>query len=89
MTRTYTSRPPATARAARRAWDHFTAKRTAGGKRPIAELFYSQHYQLSNYPHWVCILTILPNDTMHWGFGSENVTWAEPAYLLAATGAPS
>lgn len=79
-TRTYTERPPASARAARRAWDHFQRTR-ASERRPIKELSYSPNCY-GDGPHWICILEILPHDTMHWNFSESDVTWVEPAYRL-------
>lgn len=79
--RTYTDRPPSTAKAARRAWDHFT-KTKASARRPICELFYSPNCD-GGGPTWICILTILPNDTMHWNFSESDVTWTMSAYQLS------
>ncbi len=81
MSRTYTDRPPASARAARRAWDHFASTR-AKGRRGIAELYYSPNYDFTRCPHWVCVLEVLEDDTRNWGFGIDCVTYAVPCYHL-------
>jgi hypothetical protein len=81
QTKTYYERPPATARAARRAWDHFLTKR--GGSRGLKEVFYSPNYDFSGCPHWVCIVNMRETDTMHWNFSEDCLTWAEPAHNLA------
>lgn len=80
QTRTYTTRPPVTARAARRAWDHFLKKR--GGTRGLKELFYSPNYDWIG-PHWVCIVNMRDTDLDHWNFSEDCLTWAEPASHLA------
>lgn len=82
QTVTYTSRPPVTARAARRAWEHFLKKR--GGTRGLKELFYSPNYNYGGCPHWVCIVNMRDSDLDHWAFNEDCLTWAEPAYNLAS-----
>lgn len=74
MSRTYYERPPATAKAARKAWDHFAS--TKGKSRGLRELFYSRHYNLDEGAHWVCILNMRDTDTMHFNFSTEDITWA-------------
>lgn len=81
QTRSYTERPPVSHRAARRAWDYFSEKR-ATARRPISELFYSPNCD-GGGPHWICVLAILPNDTMHWNFSEADVTWTMSAYQIS------
>lgn len=87
MSRTYKSRPPATARAARRAWDYFAA--TKAKTRGIKELFYSRHYDLDAGAHWVCILNMRPNDLDHWKFSESDLTWAVSCYRLSGIELPT
>jgi hypothetical protein len=77
---TYEARPPASARAARNAWDYFVAHR-ATKARPISELFYCPNYDHIG-PHWCCILGILPHDTMKWNFSESDLTWSASTALI-------
>lgn len=81
-TKTYTSRPPASARAARRAWDHFARSR-ASKARPLVELFYSPNYR-GYGPHWCCEIGMVETDTMRWAFSKEDLAYATAASTLAA-----
>lgn len=80
QTKTYYERPPATSRAARRAWDHFLKKR--GGSRGLEHLYYSPNYR-GDGPHWVCQVNMRESDTMHWNFSKECLEWAESAWSLS------
>lgn len=80
QTTTYRDRPPASARAARRAWDHFAAKR-ASPRRPITELYYSPNYR-GDGPHWCCQIGMIETDTMHWNFSMEDLHFAVAASTL-------
>lgn len=79
-TRTYSERPPVTARAARVAWDYFMAHHF-GGKRKIVELFYSANIEYS-YRGWVCVFEILDGDTDNWKFGIDNVTFTAGVWAI-------
>lgn len=81
MSITYTSRPPASARMARNAWDYFQARR-ATERRGIDQLFFCPNYDFSGVAHWCCILKILDHDTMHWNFSESDVTWAEQSTAI-------
>lgn len=62
MSKTYTERPPATAKAARHAWDYFAAKYP---KNKIETLAYSP--KCDGLPGWVCELRIPEGATLCWG----------------------
>lgn len=79
---TYRERPPATARAARRAWDHFVRTK-ASKNRPLIELFYSPNYR-GDGPHWCCEIGMMETDTLHWNFSKECLMFAVMANTLAA-----
>ena len=81
MSRTYFARPPATAKAARHAWDYFL--RTRGKTRGIKEMFYSRHFNLNGGAHWVCVLNMRDRDLDHWNFSESDLTWALPCDYLS------
>jgi hypothetical protein len=56
--KTYTERPPASAQAARKAWDILTAKNPG---RPPKELYYCPNYDLTCRKGWV----------MEWNYRSD------------------
>lgn len=63
----YTERPPATARAARRAWDYFTAKYP---KRKIGTLAYTPNHR-GDFRGWIAEWSFTPEQIDHklghWG----------------------
>lgn len=70
MSKTYTSYPPATAPAARHAWDYFATKYPA---RKIETLAYSP--KCDGYPGWVCELEKPEGWSLCWGSGSDSGWW--------------
>lgn len=74
MSKTYTTRPPASARAARRAWDYFSRKYP---KRKIETLAYSQ--SCDGIPGWVCELERPANATLCWGTAYSCDWWLKSA----------
>lgn len=80
MTKTYTSRPPASAPTARRAWDHFAAKYPS---RTIETLAYSP--SCDGVRGWIAELNKPEGATKCWGAGYWDDWYVKtiPAYELA------
>lgn len=74
MSKTYTSYPPASAPAARRAWDYFAAKNKG---RKIETLVYSQN--CDGLPGWVCELHRPESATLCWGTSYSCDWWLKSA----------
>lgn len=73
---TYTERPPESARAARAAWDYFTARKSCS--RRIEALFYSP--KCDGVRAWVAELETLASDSQHWG-----TSYTDAWHVLTAT----
>lgn len=87
MAKTYQSRPPATARSARRAWDYFAKKYP---NRKIGTLCYSPRLD-RNGPGWIAEWEFTPqqldNALGHWGAMYGSTDWMQasiPSHRLTS-----